>query len=157
MAESYFDGKLKSVRRYVAAHFDRPGARAVAWLDAMVIDHGMLRPLWNRPKPFVANAWRGNQPSAGQVRRLAQEGVRTIVSLRGLGNIGASLYEIEAAEQAGVNLISFRMSSRGAPKPDRVNELIELMHRVETPVLFHCKSGADRSGFAAGVYLLVTG
>ena len=157
MADSYFDRKLKSMRRNVAAHFDRPGARAIAWFDAMVIDHGLLRPLWNRPKPFTANAWRGNQPSAGQVRRMAREGMQTIVSLRGLGNIGASLFEVEAAEQAGVNLISFRMSSRGAPKPERVNELIELMLSVETPVLFHCKSGADRSGFAAGVYLLATG
>ena len=157
MASSYFARNLKAWRRYSAANFDKPGARLFAWVDAMVIDHGMLRPLWNRPKPFVAKAWRGNQPSPGQVHRLAKQGMRTIVSLRGLGNMGASLYEIEAAEQSGVKLVSFRMSSRGAPKPEQVNELIELMRAVETPVLFHCKSGADRSGFAAGVYLLATG
>lgn len=157
MAESRIQNRLKQWRRYWEAHFDRPLVRLAAWLDAMVIDHGLLRPLWNRPEPFTADAWRGNQPSAGQVHRLAQRGVRTIVSLRGLGNIGASLFEIEAAEKAGVTLISFRMSSRGAPRPARVNELIELMQGIEKPVLFHCKSGADRSGFAAGVYLLVTG
>lgn len=157
MAESRVQHRLKQWRRYWAAHFDRPPVRLAAWLDAMVIDHGLLRPLWNRPEPFTLDAWRGNQPSAGQVHRLAQRGIRTIVSLRGLGNIGASLFEIEAAKKANVELISFRMSSRGAPRPACVNELIELMRRIETPVLFHCKSGADRSGFAAGVYLLVTG
>jgi protein tyrosine phosphatase (PTP) superfamily phosphohydrolase (DUF442 family) len=157
MAESRLQNRLKQWRRYWAAHFDRPLVRLLAWLDAMVIDHGLLRPLWNRPEPFAAKAWRGNQPSAGQVRRLAKQGIRTIISLRGLGNIGAALYEKEAAAQAGVQLISFKMSSRGAPRPARVNELIELMRTIETPVLFHCKSGADRSGFAAGVYLLVTG
>ncbi|HET8904585.1 MAG TPA: tyrosine-protein phosphatase [Saccharospirillum sp.] len=157
MAESRVQNRLKQWRRYWAAHFDRPLVRLAAWLDAMVIDHGILRPLWNRPEPFAPDAWRGNQPTARQVHRLAKRDIRTIVSLRGLGNIGASLFEIEAAKKAGVELISFRMSSRGAPRPKRVNELIELMQSIKTPVLFHCKSGADRSGFAAGVYLLVTG
>ncbi|WP_037340262.1 fused DSP-PTPase phosphatase/NAD kinase-like protein [Saccharospirillum impatiens] len=157
MAESRVQNRLKQWRRYWEANFDKPWVRYLAWLDAIVIDHGLLRPLWNRPERFASNAWRGNQPSARQVRRLANKGIRTIVSLRGLGNIGASLFEIEAAEQANVTLISFRMSSRGAPRPARVDELIQLMSRIDTPVLFHCKSGADRSGFAAGVYLLVTG
>jgi protein tyrosine/serine phosphatase len=29
------------------------------------------------------------------------------------------------------------------------------MRRIETPVLFHCKSGADRAGFMAGLWLVL--
>ncbi|MEX1057727.1 MAG: tyrosine-protein phosphatase [Natronospirillum sp.] len=82
--------------------------------------------------------------------------MKTIVNLRGESTSGAWLFEVESSAQAGVELIPFRMSSRGAPSAKRVLDLAHLIADVDRPVLFHCKSGADRSGFAAGVYLLVS-
>jgi protein tyrosine/serine phosphatase len=140
-----------------ADHFDRPVIRFVAWLDAMVNDHGLVRPLWNWPTKFATDAWRSNHPSPRQIRKLAKQGVQTIVNLRGLSAGGSSLYEIEACRTAGVDLVSLRMSSRGAPRRETLQEFEAIVHSVERPILFHCKSGADRSGFAAGLYLLLTG
>lgn len=134
-----------------------PHVRLFAQLDALFIDHGILRPLWNRPEKFAAEAWRSNQPSARQIKQLANRGVNTIVSLRGLSAGGATLLEIEACKQVGVDLVSFRMSSRGAPQPGVILRLAELINQIQKPVLFHCKSGADRSGFVAALYLLLTG
>lgn len=131
--------------------------RLLARLDALFIDHGMLRWLWNRPERIAPDAWRSNQPSARQVHALAQQGVKTIVSLRGLNAGGASQFEIEACAQTGIELVAFKMTSRGAPDRERVLQLADLISQVERPVLFHCKSGADRSGFVAAVYLLLTG
>lgn len=144
-------------RRGWGERFDRPGIRALAWLDAQFVDHGVLRPLWNGPERFAADAWRANQPGPRHIRKLARQGVRTVINLRGAGNSGAWLYEAEACRQAGLTLIPFKMSSRGAPSAERILAFAELIERIERPVLLHCKSGADRSGFAAGLYLLLTG
>ncbi|MFC3853177.1 tyrosine-protein phosphatase [Salinispirillum marinum] len=129
----------------------------MVWLDAMIYDHGLLRFFWNRPTQFTPDAWRSNQPTPQQLVKLAREGLRTVISLRGLTTGGASILEVAACKQANLELIAFKMSSRGAPDSDVVLELLSLFERVETPVLFHCKSGADRSGFAAALYLLFTG
>lgn len=137
--------------------FNEPSVRLVAWLEAMFADHGILRPLWNNPQPFSESAWRGNQPNRFQIKRLARRGIKTIVSLRGLNNSGSALFEIEACRKAGITLVPFKMSSRGAPKAQTILDFAELLRRVEHPVLFHCKSGADRSGFAAALYFLITG
>lgn len=140
-----------------ASRFHEPVIRLAAWLDAMVVDHGLVRPLWNWPTQFAPDAWRSNHPSPRQIRRLARRGVRTIVNLRGLSTGGSSLFEIEACKAAGIELVALRMSSRGAPRKDVVQAFEAIVQQVERPVLFHCKSGADRSGFAAGLYLLLTG
>lgn len=158
MSDSRPTGRYKAWRRGWAAHFDRSDVRLAAWFQAMFVDHGILRPLWNRPERFAADAWRANQPSPGQIRRLARhQGVKTIINLRGKGNHGAWLYEQEACLQSGVELVDFRMSSRGAPKTEVILKLADVISQVEHPVLFHCKSGADRSGFVAGLYLLISG
>lgn len=143
-------------RRRWPAQFDRRLIRLVAWFDVEFIDHGLLRPIWNRPVRFAPEAFRGNHPSQRQIKRLATNGLKTIVNLRGESTSGAWLFEKESCESAGVELIPYRMSSRGAPSAERVLGLAALIATVNKPVLFHCKSGADRSGFAAGVYLLLT-
>ena len=47
--------------------------------------------------------------------------------------------------------------SRGAPHKDRILRLAEIFRSVPEPVLIHCKSGADRTGLAAGLWLLLQG
>jgi protein tyrosine/serine phosphatase len=47
--------------------------------------------------------------------------------------------------------------SRGAPHKDRLLRLIALYRSLPEPILIHCKSGADRTGLAAGVWHLLQG
>jgi protein tyrosine/serine phosphatase len=47
--------------------------------------------------------------------------------------------------------------SRGAPHRDRILRFHEIWRTVETPVLMHCKSGADRAGLASGLVLMFGG
>lgn len=131
--------------------------RIAVWLDAMIYDHGLLRLFWNHPKQFASNAWRSNQPTPSQLFALANKGIKTVVSLRGLTTGGASLLELEACESANLQLVPFKMSSRGAPSQETLLNLFSLFEQIDKPVLFHCKSGADRAGFVAALYLLVTG
>lgn len=132
--------------------------RVVAWFDAMFLDHGVLRYLWNGPKSVVPGVFRSNQPSPMVLRRLScKAGIRTVISLRGINQSASSLFEIEECRRLGLSLIAFKMSSRGAPKASRIVAFAELLQGIDYPVLLHCKSGADRAGFAAALYLLLSG
>lgn len=135
----------------------KPGSRLLAWLDAMLLDHGVLRYLWNNPQEVAPGVYRSNQPSPLVLRRLAKKGLRTVVSLRGINDSAVAQFEKEACERLGLTLIAFKMSSRGAPRAQRVTELAELFSQIDYPVLLHCKSGADRAGFASALYLLLNG
>ena len=49
------------------------------------------------------------------------------------------------------------LESRGAPQVDRILRLAEIFRTMTAPALMHCKSGADRAGLAAGVYVVLRG
>jgi protein tyrosine/serine phosphatase len=53
--------------------------------------------------------------------------------------------------------IAAPLESRGAPHKDRILRLAGIFQDMEEPALIHCKSGADRTGLAAGIWLLLQG
>lgn len=138
-------------------NFDSPLVRFFAWLDLYFVDHGLLRAFYNRPSQFSNGAYRSNHPSPRRIKKLASQGIRTIVSLRGQGSGGAYLYEEEACRRHGIELITFRLYSRRPPPPAVIHELSAIFARAEKPLLLHCKSGADRAGLGAALYVLLTG
>ena len=62
-----------------------------------------------------------------------------------------------AAAAAGLVHVDAPFESRGAPHKDRILRLAEIFRSVPEPILIHCKSGADRTGLAAGIWLLLQG
>lgn len=132
----------------------RPHIRFLAWLELLVIDHGLFRAFYNRPEEVSPGLWRSNQPSPWRLRRLARQGFKTVLSLRGRGTDGPWLLEQEACKRHGLSLFSLRMKSKRPPKRAFIRELVQISRAAERPLLVHCKSGADRSGLAAAVFLL---
>jgi hypothetical protein len=57
----------------------------------------------------------------------------------------------------GVTHVDAPLESRGAPHRDRILRLAGLFAELPEPVLIHCKSGADRTGLAAGLWLMLQG
>lgn len=81
-----------------------------------------------------------------------------MVNLRGQRvECGSDALSREAALRLGLAHYDAPFESRGAPHKDRILRLAELFGRIEEPVLIHCKSGADRTGLAAGLWLLLQG
>ena len=62
-----------------------------------------------------------------------------------------------AAREAGLVQLDAPFESRGAPHKDRILRLVHLLEAAEEPILIHCKSGADRTGLVAGIWLLLQG
>ena len=127
-----------------------------AHMRAHVRDHAYVRILWTNLSEFFPGVWRSNQPSPMRIRRMARRGIKTVISLRGLAGAlpgSSSLAEAEARKR-GLAYATVRLTARKAPQPERLLELLDLFESVEKPVLLHCKSGADRTGIAAALWLL---
>lgn len=132
-----------------------PWDRLRAWANMIFVDHGFFRMIYLNLHPVSARAWRSAQPTPYQVRALARRGLRTVVSLRGGQSFGSLPLEEAACREAGLNFETFVMRSREIPTVDEIRALRALFARLEYPVLFHCKSGADRAGMMAALYLVL--
>lgn len=131
-----------------------PENRCKAEFYARWFDHGFLRGPWTNMYQIAPDVWRSNHPTAARFDRLAQMGVRTIISLRGSPSAPWALLEQEACDRHGIALKTVALQSRKPPSREALQTLIALFRSKEGPLLFHCKSGADRAGLASAIYLI---
>ncbi|MBI1212697.1 MAG: protein tyrosine phosphatase [Alphaproteobacteria bacterium] len=127
--------------------------RAAASFDAMWRDHSFLRVWWQNAHWISNEMVRTNQPWPFQIRRWGKRGIRTIVNLRGGFDTSFHQLEKQACEEAGITLVNFTVTSRGAPTKDQIHGAKALFERIAYPALMHCKSGADRAGLMGVLYL----
>jgi len=129
--------------------------RMRAWIDLLFVDHGMLRLMHLNAHRVTPTLWRSAQPSPQDIARLAGVGLKTIVNLRGGRSHGAWQLERDAAERHGIAIVDFILRSREAPDRETLLQLPAFFASLAYPALAHCKSGADRAGLFAALYLLV--
>jgi len=133
--------------------------RALAWVDALFIDHAVFRLVWSN---FAAVApgrlYRCNHPTPQRLASLTRRhGLKTLINLRGKTRSGSDALSRDAAARLGLDFIDMALESRGAPQRDRILRLDEIFRTMHLPALMHCKSGADRAGLAAGLYVMLQG
>ncbi|TCZ53199.1 protein tyrosine phosphatase [Roseicella aquatilis] len=135
-----------------------PGHRA--WLNSLFVDHALLRLPWrNWGVVESGRLYRSNHPLPWQLRDAARRlGLRTVINLRGeRTQCGSDRLGRATAAELGLVHVDAPFESRGAPHRDRILRLAEILKTVPEPILIHCKSGADRTGLAAGLWLLLQG
>ena len=71
------------------------------------------------------------------------------------GANGAWPLEREACERHGIALAEVTIRSRAAPDKETLLALPAFFASLAYPILAHCKSGADRAGLFAALYLLI--
>ncbi|MEY2960563.1 MAG: hypothetical protein RLZ60_393 [Pseudomonadota bacterium] len=148
-AKAWEKARNKSYEKPIVTAEDRERAHYYAkW-----IDHGFLRVRWTNFDQIAEGVYRSNHPSPERMAEMAEMGIKTVINLRGGANIPTSLLSAEAAEKYGMKVITIGMSARSAPNPRQIVEFMDVMETAEKPVLIHCKSGADRTGLAAVIYL----
>lgn len=119
------------------------------------LDHGILRIFWHNFALFAPGAYRSNHPSPKRFETYAQMGIKTVLNLRGVAQQPHYLFEEESCLKLGLTLVNVSMSARQAPKVNQLKALFEAFDTMERPFMMHCKSGADRTGLAAALYLMV--
>ncbi len=130
------------------------------WPNALFVDHAALRIPWRNWGVVVpGRLYRSNHPLPFQVAAAARRhGLKTVINLRGQRpDCGADALSRQAAADLGLAHVDAPFESRGAPHKDRILRLAAIYARVEEPILIHCKSGADRTGLGAGLWLLLNG
>ena len=133
---------------------------AAAWGNALFIDHAILRLGWrNWGVVAPGRLYRSNHPLPWQLRLAARHhGIRTVINLRGnRADCGADALSRAEAARLGLAHIDAPFESRGAPHKDRILRLAAIFQDMDEPALIHCKSGADRTGLAAGLWLMLQG
>jgi hypothetical protein len=101
--------------------------------------------------------YRGAQPSPRKLDALVQRlGIRTVVNLRGCcAPEPWYLDEARVSALHGINQEDITFSAARLPSKHELRHLIEVIDRSEQPLFFHCRQGADRTGLAAAVALLL--
>lgn len=118
------------------------------------VDHGILRYRWHNFAEIAPGIYRSNHPNHERFEAYAKLGVKTVLNLRGAGNIAHYNFEVESCEKLGLKLIDLPMSARSAPRRQLLLEIMDVLERLDAPTLMHCKSGADRTGLVSVIYLL---
>jgi protein tyrosine phosphatase (PTP) superfamily phosphohydrolase (DUF442 family) len=137
-----------------------PAGRRAALMNSLFVDHAILRAGWrNWGVVVTGRLYRSNHPAPWQLRGAARRlGLRTVINLRGERvDCGSDALSRAEAAVLGLAHVDAPFESRGAPHRDRLLRLAEIYAAMAEPALIHCKSGADRTGLAAGVFLLLNG
>lgn len=159
-AEVRYARRMARIARF-ARPIDGPGERALAWATMLLSDHGVFRLAYpNRHRVGSGHAaglglWRSSQPAPGDIAWAKRAGIRTVVSLRGGREHGSWQLQREACERHGLTLVEFVLRSREAPSKETIRAAKDFFERLDYPALVHCKSGADRAGLAAALYLIL--
>ena len=103
--------------------------------------------------------YRSAQLAPSRLKRLVhQDHIRTIINLRG-SSPGFDWYrdELSVSRSMGVAHYDIKLSSTKLPRPAQLQRLIHLFRTAPKPILLHCQGGADRTGFAVAMWLLMQG
>lgn len=158
MASRGLGQRLYDLERRWRAHYnvapDTPETARRARVYMRWFDHEILRHLWTNQAEIAPGVLRSNHPTPKRLARLAEGGLRSVLTLRGAAPSAHNLIEQAQCRALGLTLHAQGLSDRRPPGRDALLQLIDVFKRIERPFLIHCKSGADRAGLASAVYLM---
>jgi len=150
--------RLKQWERNLRASYNRdlstPENRRRAQIYNDWFDHAVLRRVWTNILEIAPQVYRGNQPTHKGFEALKARGLKSVLNLRGASESAHYYVESESCEQLGLTLVNANLHARHAATRTEILRVIDAFSTIEKPFLMHCKSGADRAGFASAMYLI---
>jgi hypothetical protein len=103
------------------------------------------------------DVYRSAQLSRRALERLIRsKQIRTVINLRGCCDPEPwYLDESRITNQLNISQEDLGFSAGRLPSVPTLHQLIEMLDRSEYPILFHCHKGADRTGMASAIALLL--
>lgn len=129
------------------------GGRIATTADHLWNDHAYLRLAFSNAHWISDELVRTNQPWPFQLRAWKARGINTVINLRGGFDASFRALEVEACRRLGLELVDFVVASRDVPTAEKVLAARDLFETIRYPALMHCKSGADRAGLMAVLYM----
>ncbi len=124
-----------------------------------------LSACWEFRRPWFRNnlgvvdpgkVFRSAQPTSDLDRLIQDHHLKSILNLRG-GSLDDPWYaaEVKATQSGSIAFYDFPMSATHRPRRRELLVLIDTLRSCSYPLLIHCKSGADRTGLATALYLMI--
>jgi protein tyrosine phosphatase (PTP) superfamily phosphohydrolase (DUF442 family) len=128
------------------------GAVAAASIEAARVFAGS-----NEHTVIPGRVYRSAQLSRDKLERtIAERKIRTVINLRGCcPDMAWYRDEARATHAAAVSQEDITLSAKRYPHPGEIGRLIEVLDHTDYPVLLHCAAGADRTGLASAIALLL--
>jgi len=151
--------RIRQLERDLRAYFNVdpaiPGNARRARIYNRYFDHALLRGIWTNEHEIAQGAFRSNHPTHERFERMRARGIVSVLNLRGESVSAHYMTERASCEALGLTLVNATLHARAAASRAEILHLIAVFRRIEKPFVMHCKSGADRAGFASAIYLLV--
>jgi len=145
----------RNLRAHYNTDLSTPENRRRAHIYNQWFDHAVLRSFWTNFFPVSDGVYRSNQPTHARFIKLRDIGIKSVLNLRGAGGAAHYLVEEESCRELGLTLVNVTFHARHAAPTKDIQILIDAFRNIEKPFVMHCKSGADRAGFASAIYLMV--
>ncbi len=145
----------RNLRASYNTDLSTPENRRRAHIYNLWFDHAVLRKVWTNFFEVAPGVYRSNQPTHERFVKLKAMGIRSVLNLRGAAGAAHYLTEEESCRKLGLTLVNCTLHARYAAPREDILAVIDAFRTIEKPFVMHCKSGADRAGFASTLYLLV--
>lgn len=101
--------------------------------------------------------YRSGQLTPDELEKVVRKyNIRTVINLRGCCESAPwYLKETRATHRLNISQEDFALSASRLPSTYEVRRLVEVLNRGEGPFLIHCRRGADRTGLASAIALLL--
>lgn len=110
----------------------------------------------NKHVVVPGRVYRSAQLNPAQLEAFVKQyGIRTVVNLRGRPFGEWYPAQAQTTQALGVSQEDVTTSASRLPPSGEVRRLIEVFDKSEHPLLLHCQQGADRTGLAAAMYVLL--
>jgi hypothetical protein len=106
---------------------------------------------------IAGKVYRGAQPGAADLDAIIPRyHIQTVINLRGnCDPLDWYQEECRAVQKWGISQEDICFSSGRLPSTGEVHRLVEVLDGSSYPIFFHCRRGADRTGLASAIYLLL--
>ena len=144
----------RNLRASYNTDLSTPENRRRAHIYNLWFDHAILRTIWTNFFEIAPGVYRSNHPTHARFEKYKAMGIRTVLNLRGAAGAAHYLTEKESCEALGLTLVDCNLQARHAAPREDILDVIHAFRTIEKPFVMHCKSGADRAGFASAIYLI---
>ena len=103
--------------------------------------------------------YRSAQLKPAELKVLVKEHhIKSVINLRG-ANPDKQWYreEMVTSKALGARHYNVRLGGYQLPTPKRLRKLVSVLQAAPRPVLIHCEGGADRTGLASAIILILKG
>ena len=126
-----------------------------SYVDLTFADHGIFRLSWRSWAELPGKMYRSNQPYPYQIKQdQKKRNIRSIINLRGERHCSSYYLEKNYCENNNIKIYNYPLTSRDIPTKEKIIGFFKLLDEVNYPCIMHCKSGADRAGLAAALYMI---